>query len=62
MTSQVQTLDNWIPQGYRPQSNISQVTSHSSPIITARIDGAIGYHSIVGNVNAQLKGLFYWRK
>lgn len=61
-TDTVKVLDGWIPNGYIPPNNITSVVSHGQIIITCRVDGGVGYHTISGTVNSKLNATFYWKK
>lgn len=61
-TGTVKVLDAWIPNGYIPPSNITSVVSHGTIIITCRVDGGVGYHTLSGTVSSKLNATLYWRK
>ena len=62
ITNAPQTLNNWIPEGYRPPYTLSAPINHGSGFIAFRSDGAIGYWTMTSNYRGKLNGTAYWRK
>ena len=62
ITNATQTLNNWIPEGYRPPYTLSTPINHGGGFIAFRSDGAIGYWTMTSNHSEKLNGTAYWRK